>query len=186
MRKLLFIFLFLTKTCFAQDQTIELCDGNQQIYTYTSIGAPDCNWTWNVYYNNRIIQTSDKDYITVSFTRAGNYKIEAQIENELCQSENQYYQITAIDCRVPVLYFPSAFTPNKDGLNEEYKPAGVFIAEYHLQIYNKWGQVIFMTNSLTESWSGDDCPSDVYVYYCIYKDIHGNNYIKYGSITLFR
>ena len=44
------------------------------------------------------------------------------------------------------IYFPNAFTPNKDGLNDIFRP--VIIGRptiYKLSIYNRWGQQIFET-----------------------------------------
>ena len=52
-------------------------------------------------------------------------------------------------------YMPNAFTPNGDGLNDRFGLANTgSIRSYHLQIYNRWGRVIFSTLNKDERWDG--------------------------------
>ena len=190
MRILILLFCLLFTKLYGQDQTVELCEQYNSTFKYTALGSPDCDWAWKVYYNNSLINTSSEHNILVQFINAGNYIIEAQIRNELCESVIQQYNITVIDCRIPALYFPNAFTPNSDGRNDIYKPDGTFITDYVFTIINRWGQVVFTTSNLNQGWDGnfggDPCPTGVYIYYTEYKDVHGTKYIKHGDITLFR
>ncbi len=54
------------------------------------------------------------------------------------------------------IYFPNAFTPNEDGLNDEFMVVGTSddVTDFHLQIYDRWGQLIFEPNSPSKSWDG--------------------------------
>lgn len=67
-----------------------------------------------------------------------------------------------------VLYIPNAFTPNGDGLNETFGPKGEGITEFNMQIFDRWGILIFESNDLTVQWDGyiqqDKAPVGVYVY----------------------
>lgn len=67
-----------------------------------------------------------------------------------------------------VLYIPNAFTPNGDGLNETFGPKGEGISEFNMQIFDRWGILIFESNDLTMQWDGyiheDKAPVGVYVY----------------------
>ena len=52
-------------------------------------------------------------------------------------------------------YFPSAFTPNNDSKNDEFKILGAQnIKDYHLLIYNRYGQKIFETTDPAVGWTG--------------------------------
>lgn len=54
------------------------------------------------------------------------------------------------------IYFPTGFTPNKDGLNDTFKPlTGGALTKYELQIYNRWGQLIFKSTNKTSGWDGN-------------------------------
>lgn len=84
------------------------------------------------------------------------------------------------------VFIPNAFAPN--GINKVWKPVFQFpnTEDYHLWIYNRWGQVIFETTSINEGWNGDNQPQDVYVYFIRYKNSKGEYLELKGSITLLR
>ena len=50
---------------------------------------------------------------------------------------------------------PNAFSPNEDGINDIFGPnySGE-INEYQLQIFNRWGQLIFDSHKIDKSWDG--------------------------------
>lgn len=69
---------------------------------------------------------------------------------------------------------PNAFTPNGDGRNDDFKiiyPQGLVIVEFSMNIYTRWGNLVFETDNPDEGWNGqrnndgEPLPSDVYVYY---------------------
>ena len=77
-----------------------------------------------------------------------------------------------IDSRPEVRYhLPNAFSPNADGLNDEYRGVGIMIGaeNFNLGIWNRWGQQVFSTTDPTEGWNGriyntgDQAPVGVYV-----------------------
>ncbi len=91
-------------------------------------------------------------------------------------------------------FFPNAFTPNFDGNNETFKGKGVVdgLAEYELNVWNRWGEMIFSTTDPNEGWdgrkfnTGDPSPSGVYVY--TYKFVGARNKLVEGrgKVTLLR
>jgi gliding motility-associated-like protein len=68
----------------------------------------------------------------------------------------------------PLIYAPNAFTPNGDGTNDFFIVKGWFVAEYNVQIFDRWGKLIFESNSMDVSWDGrfggQDCQEGVYVW----------------------
>lgn len=71
------------------------------------------------------------------------------------------------------LYIPNSFTPGMDGLNDVFTGKGENVVEFHMQIFNRWGQLIFETNDLMSGWDGK-CRStlvqeDVYIYKISYR-----------------
>lgn len=90
--------------------------------------------------------------------------------------------------------FPTAFSPNNDGLNDEF---GVVIEpdcpveEYILSVYNRWGQRIFVGYSPDETWDGtfNDKQVDAGVYMFEASFIGGTKRIRHynkGDITLVK
>lgn len=54
------------------------------------------------------------------------------------------------------IFFPSAFTPNNDGLNDGFGVLGGIgaITKYKLSVYNRWGQLVFQTTDPATKWFG--------------------------------
>jgi gliding motility-associated-like protein len=56
-----------------------------------------------------------------------------------------------------VFFAPNTFIPNDDGLNDIWVPvfsSGFNIVNYELTIYNRWGDVIFITDDYLQGWDG--------------------------------
>ena len=87
---------------------------------------------------------------------------------------------------------PSAFTPNKDGLNDRIGPIenGCRIRFLLFRIYNRRGQVIFVSESVGQDWDGTvkGVPQDTgfYPYICYYTAEDGIGRWFNGTITLIR
>ena len=74
--------------------------------------------------------------------------------------------VTPMDSE-PELYVPNAFTPDGDGFNDEFVISGFGEHEVELMIFNRWGEQIFKTTSLSDPWNGmfnGQIKQDVYVY----------------------
>ena len=61
---------------------------------------------------------------------------------------------TFIDVFYP-LYVPNAFTPNNDGVNDAFFVEGVEARGYRLEIYNRWGDLLFYSEDPSEPWIGN-------------------------------
>jgi len=53
------------------------------------------------------------------------------------------------------VFVPDAFSPNGDGKNDEFKVFGNCIKTINVKIYDRWGNKMFETSDVTESWKGD-------------------------------
>lgn len=66
------------------------------------------------------------------------------------------------------IYFPNAFSPDGDGWNEVFGPDGHYITHFEMQIFNRWGELIYSTNDILAPWDGtyggSPAPTGVYVY----------------------
>jgi gliding motility-associated-like protein len=92
----------------------------------------------------------------------------------------------------PVIEYPNAFSPNKDGVNDGFR-IKVYgsITFKTFRVYDRWGQLMFETKNPFEDWFGTKNNKDVPVgtYYWIMELVNNNNndfYRKRGSITLLR
>ncbi len=99
-------------------------------------------------------------------------------------------QFTVVVLKDALLFTPSAFTPNNDGLNDWFGPIGKVPADYSLQIYDRNGSLFFRSNSTYYLWdgkvNGQLQPNGVYVYLIQYKDRMGKMIMKKGTVALLR
>ena len=90
----------------------------------------------------------------------------------------------------PGLFVPTGFTPNGDGINEFFLPKGYWLNTYHLQIFNRWGVVIWETNNLDEGWpgthKGTPVQEGVYVWKINATGFDGTIIERAGTATLVR
>lgn len=88
------------------------------------------------------------------------------------------------------LFVPNAFTPNNDGHNNVFKIVGAYISEYELNIYNRYGEKIYTSHSLDDSWDGmyknETAQEGAYLVVVNAKglDYKAHNYS--GTVTLLR
>lgn len=90
----------------------------------------------------------------------------------------------------PIVYTPNAFSANGDGLNDEFKWLPVFVKDFHIQIFNRWGQMLFETQNKNEPWDGkvkgEDVSPDVYFYVMRYTGWEGSDKSQSGNFTILR
>ena len=87
-------------------------------------------------------------------------------------------------------YVPDAFTPNNDGLNDRFRIFGLTDEEVKFKIYNRWGELIKLSNDPNNLWNGqingEDAPVGKYFYLLEFESIEGNIIQQQGSFVLIR
>ena len=87
-------------------------------------------------------------------------------------------------------FFPNAFTPDGDGINDIFQVKGRFIGELDLKVFNRWGELIFHTDQLDVGWDGNylgkQVAEDIYIYTATITDNEGNSFKRKGTIYLIR
>lgn len=67
-----------------------------------------------------------------------------------------------------IFYVPNAFSPNDDGINDEFKVIVKGIESYELLVFNKWGELMFSSTEVDSWWDGKHenaiVPAGVYIY----------------------
>jgi gliding motility-associated-like protein len=90
----------------------------------------------------------------------------------------------------PLLDVPNAFTPGRFGENSIIMVKGFGISSMNWKIYNRWGQVVFQSNSPNYGWDGTfkgvPQPMDVYAYTLDATFFNGKKTTRKGDITLIR
>lgn len=144
------------------------------------ITAPDSAGT--------IIWDNGSTYYSRQIKEDGNYWATATVQG--CSYTDTIYVDTML-CEI-ILELPNVLTPNDDGENDVFKAVRLGgIDELNIQIYNRWGQLLYVSNSKHFAWDGrnfanEKVPSSSYFYIIEYTDVLGVEKKVSGNIGLFR
>ena len=89
------------------------------------------------------------------------------------------------------LYSPNAFSPDGDGINDFFKISGQGMIDFQIEIFNRWGQMVYKSIDLSNGWDGTfkgkNLPTGTYVYK-IKTSKYGveQKLVKSGSVALVR
>ena len=159
--------------------------GDEIVFENTSTNATDYLWSFNNENNTSIINPS---YI---FNSVGNHSVLLLAYNGTCIDS------LAISINLTeelIFYVPNAFTPDNNRLNNVFLPiftSGFDPNNYHLLIYNRWGEKVFETNDVYQGWSGllNDKTVDggVYIWKINFKSSNNDERLDYsGHVVLLK
>ncbi|HQQ95508.1 MAG TPA: gliding motility-associated C-terminal domain-containing protein, partial [Bacteroidia bacterium] len=149
-----------------------------------SLGNNISSWSWYFISGDSLLGEKQ----VYRFEEAGSYPVALLVSN----SFNCYDTIVKV---VQVeddfaLYVPNAFTPNADGLNDLFRPVGTGLKAYKIEIYNRWGKTIYVSEDFFEGWDGtfqgELCKEDVYSFKIECTKTGGKTYNTSGWLMLER
>ncbi len=159
----------------------DICNGSAT--AVVTGGTPPYSFNWNV--------QSAPDAAQISDLCPGDYAVMVT-DSRGCNSNSGLVSGTVLDRRFPCMEVRSVITPNGDGLNEEFLINCIEeFADNRLEIYNRWGQLVFAMDNYDNNWrgtteNGEDLPEGPYYYVLQYRDMEGNTQEQKGSITLLK
>jgi gliding motility-associated-like protein len=143
-------------------------------------------------------QSSDLPTPTHTYTTPANYNVTLKATTkDGCVSTKTINAVVSVKDG-GIIKMPNAFTPSMNGSNGDEAGTGINdvfapgyysgLASYNLQIFNRWGELIFESNDANRGWDGyyrgKLCQEDVYVYKVKAKRADGDNKEMIGDITL--
>jgi len=162
-------------------------------FSNTSFGANSIRWT---FFNSLFTSINDT---MITYQDTGRYVVKLI-------ARNSFGCIDSISKEVIVeptfdLKIPTGFTPNSNGSNGGYYDKNQlnndvffvyaeYVKEFKMNIFNRWGELIFVSNDVNIGWDGYYhnrlLQQDVYVYMVEITWIDGTKTKKVGDITLLR
>lgn len=142
---------------------------------------------WDFVFGSR---TSTNNTDTCTYTKPGNYNVRlvastaqgcTDTANVVISVENGY-----------TMYFPNAFTPNADELNDAFGAVGIFegVTTYALNVLDNRGRVLFSTTDVNEKWNGklentgEELPAGNYAWFVEYTDFKGVKHSENGIVSI--
>ncbi|SMD39125.1 gliding motility-associated C-terminal domain-containing protein [Reichenbachiella faecimaris] len=88
------------------------------------------------------------------------------------------------------MFLPNVFTPDNDGLNDRFVAKGPKVFNFEMEVYSRWGVLIFSTSDNFNGWDGTindkDAPEGTYIFKIYFEDAEGRKYDQSGSMLLMR
>jgi gliding motility-associated-like protein len=120
-------------------------------FTNNSLYHSSHNWLIEGY---GVTQVNDP-IIEFPNNQQGNYDVTLAVATEMGCADTAYAVVPIKD--VILFYIPNTFTPDGDDYNETFQPiftSGFDPMDFHLMIFNRWGEVIFESYDASRGWDG--------------------------------
>jgi gliding motility-associated-like protein len=148
-----------------------------------SVGAIKLFWD----FDNGMISSLENPVI--EFNNIGNYNVLLTTVSEFgCQDEiiKQVYIHPEY-----TIFLPAAFTPNGDGLNDIFEVKGSGITEFEMQVFDRWGGLVFESSSVDYGWNGKNVAGEIvnngtYLYHVALYDHNRRLWVYNGELNLMR
>lgn len=103
---------------------------------------------------------------------------------------NQSVSNTIRVVKDPKIFYPTAFTPNGDDLNDYFHVSGQYIVDFRMNIFSRWGELIFSTEDISQGWdgrlNGKLVEEGTYVFNADLTDQAGRSFNRAGPFVLLR
>jgi|GEM_PF-350193 len=159
---------------------------------FVNISLLATSYIWDIFAPIGPDLSSTEEAPLIELTEEGDYTIRLIAINDYgCRDtayKENYIRINAGG----VLLVPDAFTPNGDGINDNFKPVfeGVEREGYTFRVYNRWGELLFETHDVDEAWDGTFhgvmSESEVYVWQVQGHYYGTDHFQERGRIMLLR
>lgn len=143
-------------------------------------------WEWFV--DGQFLSTDERPQYV--FETAGEYTITQIVFDENGCSDTTDHIIEVIGTYT--VFVPNAFTPDGNGLNNTFRPivTNVDPDQYRFQIFNRWGEMIYETEVIDNSWdgiyNGEAVRDGIYIWKVLVTDNVGIEHEYVGHVTLLR
>jgi gliding motility-associated-like protein len=117
---------------------INLASGYSSGYMNFGQGAPDVDL--------------DLGNLSAIYNEIGEFTISQVVTNELGCMDSLSQTICVKN--VVRVYMPNIFSPDGDGVNDRFEVGAIGIDNYEISIYNRWGNLVFRSNDIDDSWDG--------------------------------
>ncbi len=122
------------------------------------------------------------------FANDGTYTVSLVVTNEEGCKDSVFQTLVILPDFY--FYFPNTFSPNDDGKNDIFTGYGIGIKSFRMTIYNRWGELIYVTDDITKGWDGFYMgkEAEIGIYVCMFdlETFNKKQLKKIGNVNLVR
>lgn len=98
--------------------------------------------------------------------------------------------ISTADPTFYTVYIPNSFTPNADGMNDQFMVYSEQLKRINLKVYDQQGQEVYNTSEIGQGWDGKhqnlELHQDTYLYRIEAEYVNGYSETLVGPLNLIR
>ncbi|HRY97499.1 MAG TPA: choice-of-anchor L domain-containing protein [Bacteroidales bacterium] len=141
-------------------------------------------WTWSTG-DGQIYYVPDFHH---QYADTGRFEVSLIVMNDLgCSDTMRAWVEIRPDY---TFYVPNAFTPDGDNLNDVFRISGLNVNGFSLNIFDRWGGLVFESHDIDMGWDGtirgSQAPVGLYVVVVYFTDVNGLRRSHYGHVSLVR
>ncbi len=173
-----------------------ICEYQQPITLPIFVESP-YTWSWSIVNGNAIITNEETQSPIFQNLSIGNNSLVLSSSNGPCLAtdtlEIQVYNSSSEYCQTMEIFIPEGFSPNGDGDYDVFKILNLNGLTAHVQIFNRWGNLVYESENYQNDWIGNsnqgvvlfgnELPAGTY-YYII--QIEGETDARKDYLTLWR
>ncbi|MEL6674397.1 MAG: PKD domain-containing protein [Bacteroidota bacterium] len=147
---------------------------------FTDLSAEPVGWYWD-FGDGQVSSEQNPDH---TYQAPGSYQVSLTVTDvNGCVSTLVLGPYIVL---APDLFVPNVFSPNADGINDVFRVEYRGVESYDIQIFDRWGREVFLSNVPDEPWDGIDPQGNRVNEGVFYYALKIGNQHYQGSITLVR
>ena len=187
----------LPTALFVVNPTIVFLPDKPAVFYNLSTDDVGSTYEWDFGDGNTSFEESPEHY----YKKVGSFTITLKVTNAAGCIDTYVLENAVVAESKGEVSVPNAFTPNPSGpsgglinpndmSNDIFYPVIIGAEQFHLTVYNRWGELIFESFDQQVGWDGyyrnEMCMQDVYVWKVDGVFVDGRKFAKLGDVTLLR
>ncbi|HLN21084.1 MAG TPA: PKD domain-containing protein [Bacteroidales bacterium] len=169
---------------------------NSQVVIFTNYSVYGSQWLWSFGDG----KTSSEEAPWHKYDNEGNYTVSLKVQSaDGCLDSAIYRSAIKVEYKPGEIRFPNAFRWNQTGptggywnegglTDEIFRPFFTNVTDYYLQVFNRWGVLIYESRDIYKGWDGYFGPGNlaiqgVYVWKVTGQYADGSYFEKIGDVT---
>lgn len=152
--------------------------------TFQNLSVNGVSYEWN--FGDGV--TSTMVHPNNTYSEPGDYEVMLIATDEKGCVDTTYKNILILD--EFYLYVPNTFTPDGDRFNNSFKVSSINVNKFKIQIFNRWGELLFESDDKNFEWdgtyNGEIVPDGTYVWKLFYRSVNEDEETITGHITILR
>ena len=142
---------------------------------------------WEITRSSNLLTSRTETETRYQFEQSGNYEVHLRVSNDYgCECDTTFH----VSAKESMLAVPNVFTPNGDGINDEFRVAYRSIRTFSMAVFDRWQHQVYSSSDPSRGWNGTingrPAAESAYTYVIEAVGTDGTKYKKKGIVNLLR